>query len=100
MKYTLEKDKIVIIGKEDYNPKHIFECGQIFSYKKEGSKYIVYSQDKKAEVIEFDKGYNIITSSPEWFEIFFDLRTDYTKNKRNIIAIWNFKRTYKIWIWN
>ena len=49
------------------------ECGQIFSYKKIGDKYEVYSADKKADVIEKSDCYEIITKTPEYFVNFFDL---------------------------
>ena len=43
MNYKLEKNKITIHGKEDFNVSHILECGQIFAY--EGNK--VYSKTGK-----------------------------------------------------
>ena len=34
LKYNEIENKIEIIGKEEFNPKHILECGQFFRYKK------------------------------------------------------------------
>ena len=77
MKYIKHKDKIEIIGKEDFNPTHILECGQVFSYSKEGEVYNVFPLDKKATVIQTEKGYDIVTDNPDFFINYFDLNTDY-----------------------
>lgn len=85
MEYKIEKDRIIIIGKEDFCPKHILECGQIFSYVKESNNYIVYSKDNVAKIIETNIGFDILTNSPEYFENFFDLETNYSKIKNELI---------------
>ena len=78
MEYKIEKDKIVIIGKEDFNPEHILECGQVFSFfKNENGNYVVLSTDKKAVILENEDGFVIETDSPEYFEDYFDLKIDY-----------------------
>ena len=41
MKYLVEDNKIIIFSKDEFNPQHILECGQIFSYKKINDKYDV-----------------------------------------------------------
>ena len=81
MEYKKGKNFLKILDKNDFNLQHILECGQIFSYEKEGEKYIVYSKDKKAEIFAEDYGYCISTESIEYFEDFFDLKTDYSKIK-------------------
>lgn len=84
LKYKKGKDFIEISGKDDFNPQHILECGQIFSFKKNGETYQVFSADKKAEIFETKNGYKIITKNPDYFENFFDLKTDYGKIKQNL----------------
>ncbi len=85
MKYILENNKINIIGKEDFNPEHILECGQIFSfYKDDDGNYIVSSLDKCAKIFENKTGFVIETNFPEYFENFFDLKTDYAKIKSHL----------------
>jgi N-glycosylase/DNA lyase len=82
MEYKLEKNKILIVGKEDFNPEHIFECGQVFSYRKnESGEYEVLSADKKAVVYENERGFVIETDATEYFEKYFDLKTDYSAVK-------------------
>ena len=44
---------------EFFNVKDTLECGQIFSYKKIGENYIVYSADKIAEIFPIKNGYFI-----------------------------------------
>lgn len=85
MKYDLRKDKIVIFGKEDFNPEHILECGQVFSFfKDESGNYVVCSKDKCAKIMETSDGFVIETESPEYFEDYFDLKTDYAKIKTDL----------------
>lgn len=81
MKYNLHKTYIEIFGKDDFNGEHILECGQIFSYKKTEFGYRVLSTDKCADLVETENGYLVKTNEPEYFEHFFDLKTDYTKVK-------------------
>lgn len=84
MKYKLFADRIEIEGKEDFNPEHILECGQIFSYQKTEEWYVVFSKDKMAKVLEREKGFVIETKTPEYFENFFDLKTDYGQIKKRL----------------
>lgn len=84
MNYQVLKNKILINSKEDFNPQHILECGQIFAYEKNEDGYQVYSSDKSAQIIETEKGYEIITEYPLFFEEFFDLKTDYSQIKQKL----------------
>lgn len=84
MKYKLHKNFISIEGKEDFNCQHILECGQIFAYKKLGEDYEVLSLDKKATIKPTDEGYEIWTKDVEYFENFFDLKTDYSEIKKEL----------------
>lgn len=85
MTYKKTAQSIVISGKEDFNPKHILECGQIFRFViNERGNYVVYSKDLCAEIEETENGYNIITSEPDYFEQFFNLNKDYSIIKKEI----------------
>ncbi len=84
MNYKCGKSSIEIYGKEDFVPSHILECGQIFSYQKNGDIWQVFSQDKMAEIIENDSGFVIKTADPKYFENFFDLKTDYSRIKKQL----------------
>ncbi len=81
MEYKIYKNKISILSKQDFNPQHILECGQIFSYEKTDRGYKVYSMDKQAEIVETENGYDILCEDTKYFENFFDLRTDYAQIK-------------------
>lgn len=80
MKYQILKDKIKIKGKEDFNTSHILECGQIFAYENN----VVYSKGERAEIIEYDDGFEIKCTNTRYFQNFFDLDTDYSKIKAEL----------------
>ena len=84
MKYEVLKDRIQVFSKEDFNPQHILECGQIFAYTKCDDGYQVFSKDKRAKIIENETGYEIITLQPAYFVNFFDLDTDYCAIKKEL----------------
>lgn len=77
MKYKITKNCIEIQGKDDFSAKDILECGQIFAFNKTEKGYVVFSLDKKAEIVETETGFKIITCDTKYFENFFDLKTDY-----------------------
>ena len=84
MRYKVTSNSIEIEGKDDFVAKDILECGQIFTFIKNTS-YVVFSRDYKAEIVENEKGYKILTDNPTYFENFFDLKTDYGKIKKSRI---------------
>ena len=85
MKYQTENQKIIVFDKNEFNPKHILECGQIFRYKNiKNNDYVVYSLDKKAEIFERPDCYEIITNDVSYFENFFDLKNDYSVIKSKL----------------
>jgi len=84
MKYQIFKDKIIVFDKEDFDALQILECGQFFAYRKTESGFDVFSKDKIAKIVENEKGYEIITKTPAYFENFFDLKNDYTKIKKKL----------------
>ncbi len=85
MKYQIKTDKYIqIFGKDDFLPADILECGQIFSYKKNEDTWEVFSKDKFAKIEENENGFLILTNDTTYFEIFFDLKTDYGKIKQKL----------------
>ncbi len=90
MQYKVLKDKIIVNNKSNFNIAHILECGQIFNYEKIDGKYIVYSLNKKATIIEQLDFYEIITDDVIYFENFFDLKTDYTNIKNQLKGKYKF----------
>ena len=77
MKYILKKDCIKIQDNSEFNIEHILECGQVFSYEKVGDKYIVFPQDKHAEIVKENDCYKIFTKDTDYFIKYFDLNTSY-----------------------
>ena len=84
MIYKKLKDKIIVL-KEDFNIEHILFCGQIFAFEEntDGS-FSVYSGREKCIVCECEDCYEIITDNAEYFENFFDLKTDYALIKKEL----------------
>lgn len=82
MKYIREKNRIIITDTQDLNVKQTLDCGQIFRFQIDGDVAIVNSLDKQAKLISKENEIEIITDDVEYFERFFDLRTDYSKIKR------------------
>lgn len=84
MIYTKGKDYIKIFSKEEFNPEHILECGQVFCFSKENKIYKVFPQDKYAEIEEKEDYFIIKTQNPDFFENYFDLKNNYQHIKENL----------------
>lgn len=85
MEYEVKNNKIIIRNKEDFNLKHILECGQIFSYKKiSENEFVVYSKDKVAKCKELESFVEVESECIDYFINFFDLNTDYSKIKNEL----------------
>lgn len=84
MEYKISKNKIIIIGADDFNPQHILECGQIFDFKKTERGYTVSSRGNDAEIIKVGENFEILTKNPHYFVNFFDLDTNYSEIKEKL----------------
>ncbi len=84
MKYNIEENEIRIYSKDEFNPEHILECGQVFCFKKEGEVYKVFPESQYAEISEKEKYYSIKTENIDYFINFFDLKSDYKQIKENL----------------
>ena len=84
MKYQVGKDFIKVYSKEEFNPQHILECGQVFCYRKNENNYIVFPGDEYAEIFEESEFYLIKTQNPNFFVKWFDLENDYQKIKSQL----------------
>ena len=86
MNYSITKDKITIRDCQDFEPEHILECGQVFRYKKTDFGYLVFSQDKKAEIKKVgENSFEILSTDTLYFEHYFDLKTDYSVIKKQVL---------------
>ncbi len=84
MIYTKGKNFIEIESKSKFNVEHILECGQVFCYEKQEDKYIVFPEDKYAEIVEENGKTRIYTKDIDYFINWFDLNTDYSKIKAEL----------------
>lgn len=85
MRYQIVENGIKIFDKTQFNPQHILECGQVFCFDKIGEDYIVFPQDKFAQIIEKNDHFLIKTMQKEYFIHFFDLETDYQTIKNSLM---------------
>lgn len=83
--YKICDKGIIILDKSDFNPAHILECGQVFSFCKNDEEYHVFPQDKYAVVKEQGDHYLILTSTPQFFIKYFDLDNNYHKIKATLL---------------
>ena len=74
------------ISKQNFNPIHTFECGQIFRYYKDKNNcYFVYSGQSCAKISESGSWYIIQSNNVKYFENFFDIKTNYAKLKTKLL---------------
>lgn len=84
MKYSVTKDGIKVFSKEEFNPEHILECGQVFCYKRDEDIYKVFPGSNYAEISEQEDFYLIKTQNINYFIDFFDLNNDYSAIKSEL----------------
>lgn len=84
MKYIKNKNEIIVLDLNNFNINQTLNCGQIFRYTINGDTAVVYSKDKKAEVKTYSDKIVIQTNDVNYFEIFFDLKTDYSIIKKKL----------------
>lgn len=85
MKYIKENNKITIFDLTEFNAKQILDCGQIFRYQIDGNVARVCSKDKIANLVTHKDYVEINTNDVDYFENFFDLKTDYTEIKNTLV---------------
>ena len=84
MNYEKKINQIIIYDTQDFNVQQTLECGQIFRFQVEGNNAVVYSKDKKAKITTFADKTIIETKDVDYFENFFDLKTDYSLIKSSL----------------
>ena len=70
---------IRILDSNEFNIKHILECGQIFRYEKTDFGYKIYAKNQKIEVCCQKSTTNIFCKDLNFVENYFDLSNDYAK---------------------
>ena len=88
-------DKIVLTNVTNFKAKDILECGQIFRFiKNADGHYTVFSLDKKADIFEYSDRVEIVTKTPDYFAVFFDLQKDYSVYNQKYGHYDFFKKAY------
>jgi len=69
----------VFLIKDDYfNPTDTLTCGQIFRYFETDRGFLVFSQDKSAQIYYANDCWTVETDDIDYFKNFFDVDTDYS----------------------
>ncbi|CEP95043.1 DNA glycosylase [[Clostridium] sordellii] len=89
MKIYEKDNKVILEGVSDFDPKHIFECGQCFRWKDQGdgsytgvAKGRVINVSREGDTI-YLKNINLEDFKNIWKD-YFDLDTDYSKIKNEL----------------
>ncbi|CEN80424.1 DNA-3-methyladenine glycosylase family protein [Paraclostridium sordellii] len=89
MKIYEKDNKVILEGVSDFDPKHIFECGQCFRWKDQGdgsytgvAKGRVINVSREGDTI-YLKNTNLEDFNNIWKD-YFDLDTDYSKIKNKL----------------
>lgn len=91
MKYNIieEENKIILKDIKDFDPQHIFECGQAFRWKlEEDNSYTTIAYGKKLNVKREKDDIILSNTNKEdfdniWYH-YFDLKRDYGKIKKDL----------------
>lgn len=81
LKYSIKKYQIQIFDNDEFNIKHILECGQVFRFKTTDFGYTLYAGVHKANVFCQKGTTTILCDDEKYFENYFDLKEDYAKIK-------------------
>lgn len=86
MIYKKHKNLIEIKSNEEFNVQKTLDCGQVFRFFKDDNAFFVISTDKVAKIIAEEDKILIKTLDVDYFENYFDLKTDYSKINAQIIS--------------
>lgn len=76
---------IEIIDLSNFSIQQILDCGQVFRYQLiDKNTAVVLTKDKIAYIKENEKSCQIFTNDRDYFENYFDLKTDYEKIKNEL----------------
>ncbi len=79
------KDEIRIYSIDEFDPKHVFDCGQVFRYRNDGDCHTIISKDKICLLQKTDSCVIMKTEDREYFRKYFVLDTDYGEIKRELL---------------
>lgn len=82
MDYRIDGNNLIIEDLSEFNIAHILDCGQVFRYRKEGDCYTLFAKNCKCLLRKDDNRVIINTEQRDFFEEYFDLKTDYAAIKK------------------
>ena len=84
MNYEINSDNILISDTSEFDPKHIFECGQVFRYLNSSSGRKIFSKNSFCGLIYIQGYVTIESANPLKWVDYFDLDRDYGAIKRDL----------------
>lgn len=84
MNYEIENNNILIKDTSEFNPKHIFECGQVFRYLNSSSGHKIFSKNSFCGLIYMQGYVTIESANPLKWVKYFDLERDYSAIKNDL----------------
>ncbi|MDR2266813.1 MAG: 8-oxoguanine DNA glycosylase [Christensenellaceae bacterium] len=91
MIYNIIGNEIIVHNVNDFNAKHILECGQVFRYQQTNDGYKVFSKNLYSLLIIQAKSAIILSTEVDYFVRFFDLDRDYGDIKHKLSGYQNLK---------
>ena len=85
MDYKIINNKILIEDTSEFNPKHIFDCGQVFRYLNCDSSYKIFSKKSFCSLIYIQGCVTIVSEEPKLYKKYFDLDNNYAKIKQELL---------------
>ncbi len=84
--WYVERDGYLeILDTQDFDIRHILECGQIFRFEKADFGYKIYAKDQKIEVICQKVGFKIFSQNLDFVKKYFDLCNNYANIKSDLL---------------
>lgn len=84
MDYEILQNKILIKDTEEFLPKHILQCGQVFRYLNCNSGHKIFSKNSFCGLIYVQGYVTIESTNPLEYVNYFDLERDYSAIKSNL----------------
>lgn len=96
MLYTVDNNKILIEDTENFVPKDIVECGQVFRYLKDDLSYKIFSKNLFCSLIYVKDRVIIETTDVDYFINYFDLNRDYGAIKTALLGYPEVKKSISV----
>lgn len=70
-------EKLIIKKTPTFNIKQTLDCGQVFRYREEDGKFVLFAGKERAEITELGDEYSIVCTDAAFFQKYLDFDTNY-----------------------